>query len=73
MLRAWLGIEYYERNVVNQLIEFMNYYITETVSEAKQYRDYARKSTIDVADIRLAIGSKSCDTFTRPLPMSSIR
>jgi histone H3/H4 len=51
----------------------MNYYITETVSEAKQYRDYARKSTIDVADIRLAIGSKSCDTFTRPLPMSSIR
>ena len=59
--------------MVNQLIEFMNYYITETVSEAKQYRDYARKSTIDVADIRLAIGSKSCDTFTRPLPMSSIR
>jgi len=23
------GIEYYEKNVVNQLIEFMNYYTTE--------------------------------------------
>jgi hypothetical protein len=26
-----LGIEYYEKNVSNQLIEFMNYYISETV------------------------------------------
>jgi len=25
------GIEYYERNVSNQLIEFLYYYITETV------------------------------------------
>jgi len=25
------GIEYYEKNVTNQLIEFMHYYVTETV------------------------------------------
>ena len=35
------GIEYYEKNVANQLVEFMHYYVTETISEAKVYRDYA--------------------------------
>jgi len=25
------GIEYYEKNVANQLIEFMHYYVTETI------------------------------------------
>jgi hypothetical protein len=25
------GIEYYEKNVSNQLIEFMHYYVTETI------------------------------------------
>ena len=38
-----LGIEYYEKNVANQLVEFMHYYITETIQDAKQYRDYAQK------------------------------
>ena len=31
LLIALLGIEYYEKNVANQLIEFMHYYVTETV------------------------------------------
>jgi hypothetical protein len=26
-----VGIEHYEKNVANQVIEFMHYYITETV------------------------------------------
>lgn len=51
----------------------MNYYISETMVEAKTYRDYAKKSAMDVSDIRLAIASKSCDSFTRPLPMSTIK
>lgn len=59
--------------MTNQLIEFMNYYISETMVEAKTYRDYAKKSAMDVSDIRLAIASKSCDSFTRPLPMSTIK
>ena len=68
-----LGIEYYEKNVVNQLIEFMHYYVTETVSEAKQYCDYAGKERIDVGDMRLAIAGKNYDSFTRPLPVNTVR
>lgn len=50
------GIEYYEKNVSNQLIEFMHYYVTETIQEAKTYRDHAQKAgNVDVADMRLAI------------------
>ena len=41
MKQYFLGIEYYEKNVANQLVEFMHYYITETIQDAKQYRDYA--------------------------------
>ena len=51
----------------------MNYYISETVQEAKSYRDYSKKTDIDVADIRLAIASKSFDSFTRPQPMTTIK
>lgn len=51
----------------------MNYYISETIQEAKSYRDYSKKTDIDVADIRLAIASKSFDSFTRPQPMTTIK
>ena len=37
------------------------------------YRDYANKSTIDVSDMRLAITDKNYDSFTRPLPISTIK
>jgi predicted nucleotide-binding protein (sugar kinase/HSP70/actin superfamily) len=59
--------------VTNQLVEFMNYYMTETIQEAKTYRDYANKTKIDVADMRLAISSKNYDSFVRPIPMQSVR
>lgn len=67
------GVEYYEKNVVNQLIEFMHYYVTETIQDAKQYKDHAGKERIDVGDMRLAIASKNYDSFTRPLPVSTVR
>ena len=73
MDRFWTGIEYYEKNVANQLIEFMHYYITETIQDAKQYRDYASKPHIDVSDMRLAISNKNFDSFTRPMPVSTLR
>ena len=69
-----IGVEYYEKNVANQLIEFMHYYVTETIQEAKTYRDHADKhGNIDVADMRLAIQSKNHNSFTRPLEVSSLR
>jgi hypothetical protein len=48
----------------------MNYYIAETVQEAKIYKNYAEKPKIDVADMRLAIGSKNYATFSKPLPLT---
>ena len=51
----------------------MHYYITETIQEAKLYRDYAGKDRIDVGDMRLAIAGKNYDSFTRPLPVSTVR
>ena len=56
------------------MIEFMHYYVTETIQEAKTYRDHANKTgNIDVADMRLAIQSKNHNSFTRPLEVSSLR
>jgi transcription initiation factor TFIID subunit 9B len=68
-----IGIEYYDKNVLNQLVEFMHYYTTELLSEAKLYRDYAKKKNIDVNDVRLAIQARSYNSFTRPLPISFMK
>ena len=51
----------------------MHYYSTELISEAKIYRDYAKKKTIDVNDVRLAIQAKQYNSFTRPLPISFMK
>ena len=51
----------------------MHYYVTETLSDAKVYRDYAQKPAIDVADMRLSISSQNYDSFTRPLPISTVK
>lgn len=52
----------------------MNYYIQETMQEAKTYRDYSKqRNQVDVQDVRLAIASKTCDTFARPLPYSTVK
>lgn len=77
-----IGIEYYEKNVVNQLLEFMNYYTTEILQEAKIFREYAglsnnvsdyKKQNVDVNDVKLAISSKAYQSFTRPLPVSVLK
>ena len=59
--------------MTNQLVEFMHYYVTETLAEAKVYKEYAQKPAIDVADMRLAISSRNYDSFTRPLPISTVK
>ena len=51
----------------------MHYYVTETIQDARVYRDYAQKPSIDVADMRLAISSQNYDSFTRPLPISTVK
>ena len=77
-----IGVEYYEKNVVNQLLEFMHYYTAEILQEAKIYKEYAglsgsqsdyKKQSIDVNDVKLAIASKAYQSFTRPLPISILK
>jgi len=79
-----IGIEYYERNVVNQLLEFMSYYTTEILMEAKVFKDYARlaaneneskrdNQAVSLNDVKLAIASKAYQSFTRPLPVSILK
>ena len=58
---------------MNQIVEFMHYYSTELIQEAKVYKDYARKGVIDVNDVRLAIQARSYNSFTRPLPISYMK
>lgn len=67
------GIEYYEKNVPSQLIEFMHYYVTETIQEAKSYKEYAQKPHIDISDMRLAITARNYNSFTRPLPVAQVQ
>ncbi len=51
----------------------MHYYTCELLSEAKVYRDYAKKKNVDVNDVRLAIQEKSFNSFSRPLPISFMK
>lgn len=55
------------------MLEFMHYYIVEVLQEAKIYKEYAGKKTLDVNDVKLAMQSKSYNSFTRPLPMSMLK
>lgn len=68
--------------MVNQLLEFMHYYTTEILQEAKIYKEYAclssniseyKKQQLDVNDVKLAIASKSYQSFSRPLPVSILK
>ena len=51
----------------------MHYYVTEILQEAKIFKEYAGKKQIDVNDVKLAINSKSYNSFTRPLSISAIK
>ena len=67
------GIEYYEKNVVAQLMEFISYYSSELLQEAKVLKDISKKKAIDINDMRMAIYSRSLDSFQRPLSLNFLR
>ena len=64
------GIEYYEKNIISQLLEFANYYTSEVVSVAKQVRDHSKKKQMDINDIRMAIQAKQMHSFKRPFSLT---
>jgi hypothetical protein len=62
-----MGIENYEPQVIEQLLEFINSkfnliikeYIKDVLNEAKIFQNYSGKNDIDMDDIRLSIETKA--------------
>lgn len=63
-----LGVTDYEPRVINQLLEFIYRYVTSVLEDARVYANHAKKKTIDVEDVRLAVQMQLDKTFTNPPP-----
>uniref|UniRef100_T1HLJ8 Transcription initiation factor TFIID subunit 9 n=2 Tax=Rhodnius prolixus TaxID=13249 RepID=T1HLJ8_RHOPR len=63
-----LGISNYEPRVVNQLLEFATRYVSCVLDDARAFANHSKKKTIDVDDIKLAVGMQMEKVFTTPPP-----
>ncbi|KAK9504396.1 hypothetical protein O3M35_010736 [Rhynocoris fuscipes] len=63
-----LGIVNYEPRVINQLLEFATRYVTCVLDDAKAFANHSKKKTIDLDDVKLAIGMQTEKVFTTPPP-----
>lgn len=61
-----LGIQDYEPGVLTQMVEFSYRYVTKVLEDAKVYSGHARKRTIDIDDVRLAVQVLTEQTVTSP-------
>jgi histone H3/H4 len=46
------GIEEYEKNALNFVSEYLNSYITDILSDSKQYAFFAERNKINIEDIK---------------------
>ena len=46
------GIEEYEKNVLNFIVEYMNTYVADLLIEAKQNASHADRNKINIEDIK---------------------
>lgn len=63
-----MSIADYEPRVVHQLMEFSNRYVTSILQEAQVFSSYAKKESIDLDDVRLAVNMQTDKTLTSPPP-----
>ncbi|XP_075980583.1 TBP-associated factor 9 [Anticarsia gemmatalis] len=63
-----VGITDYEPRVVNQLLEFTYRYVTSVLDDARVFANHAKKKTIDLEDVRLAVQMQLDKSFTSPPP-----
>ncbi|XP_031764600.1 transcription initiation factor TFIID subunit 9 [Galleria mellonella] len=61
-----VGVTDYEPRVVNQLLEFTYRYVTSILDDARVFANHAKKKTIDLDDVRLAVQMQLDKTFTSP-------
>lgn len=63
-----MSVDDYEPRVVHQLMEFTNRYVTSILQEAQVFSSYAKKDTIDIDDVQLAVNMQTDKTVTSPPP-----
>jgi len=63
-----MGIHDYEPRVVNQLLEFVYRYVTSILDDAKIYANHAKKKSVYVEDVKLAVQMQLDKSFTNPPP-----
>lgn len=63
-----MSVTEYEPRVVHQLMEFTNRYVSSILQEAQVLSSYAKKDSIDLGDVQLAVNMKTDKTVTSPPP-----
>lgn len=63
-----MSVSDYEPRVVHQLMEFSNRYVTSILQEAQVFSSYAKKDSIDLDDVKLAVNIQTDKTLTSPPP-----
>lgn len=66
LLLKSMGIEEWEPRVINQLLEFMYSYTSDILKDSVDYAAHAGRKQIDIADVRLAVDSKTSKCQTPP-------
>lgn len=63
-----MEITEYEPRVINQLLEFIYRYVACVLEDAKAYANHAKKKSIDLDDVKLALSIQLEQMFTNPPP-----
>lgn len=63
-----MGVQDYEQRVLNQLLEFTYRYVTCILDDSRIYATHAKKKTIDLDDVKLAVNMQLDRSFTTPPP-----
>ena len=61
-----MGVNDFEPKVVNQLLEFSYRYVTNVLEDAKAVSNHARKKTLDLDDVKLAVQMYAEQNVTTP-------
>ena len=75
-LLAAQQVNYFEKNIASQLVEFMSYYTSEMLNQAqinRHYRDREGESKLPASDLRLAIKLKQQNCFSGPISSSFVQ
>uniref|UniRef100_A0A8D8RMZ2 Transcription initiation factor TFIID subunit 9 n=1 Tax=Cacopsylla melanoneura TaxID=428564 RepID=A0A8D8RMZ2_9HEMI len=62
------GIKNYDPRCVQQMLEFVNNYTTTILEDSRVYANHAKKKTVDLEDIKLAVTNQLSGSFAKPPP-----